>query len=188
MNILKFFKKKKPITNTKKVLAKIDQDGNKWYAFSHPGDMHIDRELALRDAEEYWKLNITRDWLKEWIAGAEEHLNNGRISDLGVYFFELKTRLELLASKTAYLQFCAVFYLLNDEDPDRLDNDYVKQKFDLLEKYSDLRDFFLHDLCVRYVSLEQDTLETLKTYLAKMEKIDKATWERSSVQTLLATK
>lgn len=110
-----FGKGKVEKTDIAKVLVKVDNEGNKWYSFANPLQMHIDREISLRDAEEYWKLNITRDWLKEWIQNAESALNGGRIGDLGIYLFELKTRNELLASRTAYIQFCAVFYLLNDE-------------------------------------------------------------------------
>lgn len=171
-----------------KVLVKIDREGNRWYAFANPLQMHIDRELNLRDAEEYLKLNITRDWLKEWITGAENALNSGKISDLGVYIFELKTRVELLASRVAYLQFCAVFYLLNDEDPNRLDLNYVKRKVDLLEGNSELRDFFLNDLLVRSKNLEEYIQVTLIEYLNKTTKIDQATWNHMSTQTLLATK
>ena len=98
--------------------------------------------LNLRDAEEFWKLNITRDWLKDWVDNVERSLNDGKIGDLGVYIFELKTRLELLASRTAYIQFCAVFYLINDEDPNTLDLNYVKKKADLLNADPELRDFF----------------------------------------------
>ena len=46
--------------------------------------MHIDSELNLRDAEEFWKLNITRDWLKDWVDNVERSLNDGKIGDLGV--------------------------------------------------------------------------------------------------------
>ena len=183
-----FFKKKDKKIDVSKNLVKIDRHGNKWYSFTNPLQMHIDRELNLRDAEEFWKLNITRDWLIDWVDNVERSLNEGKIGDLGVYIFELKTRLELLASRTAYIQFCAVFYLINDEDPNTLDLNYVKKKADLLNADSELRDFFLTDVCKRYKNLEESTLATLKDYLSKTGKIDKATWEHLSTQTLIATK
>ena len=99
------FKRKDKKIDVSKNLVKIDRHGNKWYSFANPLQMHIDRELNLRDAEEFWKLNITRDWLKDWVDNVERSLNDGKIGDLGVYIFELKTRLELLASRTAYIQF-----------------------------------------------------------------------------------
>ena len=187
-NPFSFFRsKKEELPQPRKQLVHIDNKANKWYVFADPLEMHVDRELELRDAEDFLRMNMTREWLQEWTKTTKELVNKGDIFQLSQMLSGLEIRSEMDFSRRAYVHFCSVFYLINDEPLEGLDPRYVEQKRLLLESNSELRDFFLRDAFMRLHKCEQELSMLFLTYLQKTEKIDKATWNHSTSDLIVAT-
>lgn len=184
--ITNLFSRRKPVANPNRILVYTDKKGNRWQVYRDPLQMHTERMQALRDAEKFLIMNLSREWLIRHCELIDECINSGNIVSLALHNSNLKVRLELNWSRESLLHFCASYYLLKEE-PDNQDQYYYEQKLHLLKTDPDLCSFFLDDVFKRYEIFTEDLKQDFQTYLQRqgIMEIDQKTWNHSFMQSIM---
>lgn len=184
MKILKRLFQRKPkakIGDAERILVHVDTEGNKWYVYRDPLQMHISRKLDLQESEAFLGMNLSLEWLKKHNELMLECLNKGDQINAIIHEQELKIRLELNWSREALLHFCASYYLIDGEPHEPSPNHYERKK-ELIKQYPELQAFFLDDVFTRYENFTAGFKEDFENYCRKTAPIDRQTWNHSLMQ------
>jgi hypothetical protein len=160
-----------PASGIQTTFLTVDQAGNRWYAFADPLDMNIVRQLQMDDAQDYLAMNLTRDRLQALLDRCIEHANANELVELFALLQEMRLRLELLGNREAYLHICAVYYLLEGEDPATFDDQWYGRKKALLTQDVALQDFFLRHWLTTFKAFTPALAQDMVDYLKKVARL-----------------
>ena len=164
-------------TNPNLKLVHTDFIGNKWYCLNNLLDISPSRGLSAARADRYASLKISEPELKALLNKAIEGLNSNApdIVQAIAILHELKFRTEFLCEENSILDLSAIYYFLEDENPDYPSEIHNQRKREIWAKDEVCRGFFLHmglALTKQFSTIaEEDLLKFLKESLTVAERI-----------------
>lgn len=158
-------------TSLKKVYT--DAMGNDWYCLNNILDLSPSRGLSAARADRYASLKISEPELKALLDKAIEGLNNTApdIVQAISILHELKYRTEFLCEENSILDLCAIYYFLNDENPDFPSEHHNNLKREIWAKDEQCRGFFLHMGLAITKSFSNIAEEDLLKFLQESKKV-----------------
>lgn len=141
--------KNTPVDNSKDITLQMihtDQLGNKWYQQKNLLELSPSRGLSAARADRYVGLRISEGNMKELLKVAIEGVNgpNPNIVQAIAILHELHHRTEFMSEQNSILDLSAVYFFLEDENPDFPSEAHNEKKRDIWAKDEVCRDFFLH--------------------------------------------
>lgn len=136
-------KEQKPSSEFELVPIFKDSEGRQWYEFANKMNVPAQRAIAAEVATRFADMNLTKDSLKELLIKSKDHANNGDIVQLFSILNEIEFRLDFIGEEQTLLEFAAIYFLIEDEDADKLSETWTNKKKEILKNDAEARGFFL---------------------------------------------
>lgn len=131
--------------NPNMVEVYTDKLENKWYKHLNIMEISPARGLSAARAERYIGLKISEGNFKDLLQTALDAVNKNQDFVTAISILnEMKIRTEFLCEENSILDLSAIYYFLQDEDPEFPSEAHNRKKVDIWTKDELCRGFFLH--------------------------------------------
>jgi hypothetical protein len=166
--------RKNKVDSIKKLI--LTKNGHRWYEYTRPTQLPIRRALSAEIAAKQAKMNITRETLIESIDKMVGYANKGNIVDLFTLLTEIQRRMTFCCEEATMVELASVYFLLDDENPELVEDFYKRKKLEIWKNDSELKYFFLQSLLKLTqnftTSLAFDIREYLEENIKELEKLE----------------
>lgn len=145
---------------------------NHYFCFANPQMLYYERFLAVQDRLLEAENRVTRDYLLDMCAIAEQYMNKGEFSAVAALHFNLKQRLEYLPSAEHLYALCSVWFFDLYESPFTYDSVYAYAKIALWQQHKDALAFFLRTDMQRFFPSWDGLQENFLNYSRVLAKMD----------------
>lgn len=126
-------------------LVFADKLGNKWYAHKNILEISPSRGVSAARADRFVGLRISEGNFKQLLDAAIDGINKEmNFVQATAILHELKHRAEFLCEENSLLDLAALYYFLQDEDPEFPSEHHNQKKIEIWAKDESCRGFFLH--------------------------------------------
>ena len=141
--IVKIFQRKKPQPSPYTVVKITEVNGQSVYGFENPIMLPSVRRVALFEAVHDAGLGVNRDDLEKFILLMRESANNKDFATIAQTLGMLEAYIDLHANSKNIFRVASLLFMLDGENPDKLEAEPMKRKEWLFDNDTEFRSFFL---------------------------------------------
>jgi hypothetical protein len=192
-NFKKWFGGPGPIDNSKNknlLFVYRDKAGVNYYTWSDPYKVPAIRAISGERASRYSDMYMNRKTLKLLIAEMKKAGNQNDWAKVFHIIIEMENRMEFLAEESTLLELASVYYIRQDEDPDKPSDSLLEEKIIAWKKDDGARSFFVLGALLstgRYTPQQGRNilayLEEIKPFEKRLQSFISTTTSKSSNRT-----
>lgn len=153
-------------------VAYTDLNKNVYYEFVNEGMMTYKRFMSAQVNERSIRLGLTPEFLNEAITKGLDIVYNGKHNErelremFGAIFLAMKARAGFVCDEDQYLRLACVYYLIEGEPVDEVNEQFTLHKIKMLAENPDAKDFFLQGAISKTYVLTTVSLDVMKDCFA----------------------
>lgn len=167
--MIRIFKKKPKKPNTRVPVKEVYRtpDGTVFYEFENHLQIPARRAIAAEVATRMADMNLTKERLRMILEKMREFGNKGDIVSLFSLISEVEFRIDYLGEEETLREFAVLYFLIDGEEADIVDEVAKRKKLELFQKYPEAEAFFLKAAFGVITAYSSTSEEDILDYLRK---------------------